>query len=361
MPDGPLPATFEIYRENSQTPTNNPPKKPITKRTRDLALQITAPHANVYDKAMAIQQYLIKNYKYTLELADPGDQEAVDFFLFDRKKGHCEFFASAFAVLAREADIPVRQVNGFLGGEWNEYQGYVAVRAGDAHSWAEVFFPDGGTYKELGQLRPSGQWVTFDPTPPGNRNQLSRGGSGIRARIARFFDTLKFQWSKWVIEYDLSSQLALFRGIGKKLKAAATAIKGAIVDAKDWLLENWWALAILVLGIAGVVVLKRRHHALPLATAGPRRARTRSTVAQIYDATAKQLAKHGAARDAAETPREHAQRLAKRGDAWAPDVAKLTDLYYAAEWGQHRDPAAEDAAATLGKQIQTALRDRRTR
>ena len=71
-----------------------------------------------------------------------------DFFLFDRKKGHCEYFASAFAVLARAANIPTRTVNGFLGGEWNEYRGYVAVRAGDAHSWDEVYFPGSG-------------WVTF--------------------------------------------------------------------------------------------------------------------------------------------------------------------------------------------------------
>lgn len=360
-PAGPLPPSYEIYRENSQTPTSHPPKRPITKRTRDLALQITAPYSNNYDKAMAIQKYLTTNYKYTLELADPGEQEAVDFFLFDRKKGHCEFFASAFAILAREADIPVRQVNGFLGGEWNEYQGYVAVRAGDAHSWDEVFFPDGGSYREGTKLVPSGRWVTFDPTPPAMRNQLSRGGTGIGARLARFFDTLKFQWSKWVIEYDLSSQMALFKGIGKKLKAAAAAVKGAIVDAKDWLLARWWAIAILLLGIAGIVIVRRKKHVLPLATAGPRRERKRSTVAEIYDAVGKQLGKAGAARETAETPREHAKRLVTRGDPWAADVAALTDLYYAAEWGQKRDAEAEATAATLGKQIQSALRARRTR
>ncbi|HLL21035.1 MAG TPA: DUF3488 and transglutaminase-like domain-containing protein, partial [Kofleriaceae bacterium] len=209
-PTGPLPPGYEVYLESSLTQMSPPPKRPITQRTRDLALKITAPHANNYDKALAIQKYLTTNYAYTLELAEPGAQEAVDFFLFDRKKGHCEFFASAFAVLAREAGIPVRQVNGFLGGEWNEYQSYVAVRAGDAHSWAEVYFPDGGTYKEGPRVVPSGHWVTFDPTPPSDRNLMSRGGTGWRARLGRFLDTLKFQWSKWVIEYDLSSQLALF-------------------------------------------------------------------------------------------------------------------------------------------------------
>ena len=361
-PAGPLPESFRVYTENSTTQMqmSPPPKRPITKRTRDLALQITAPYSNTYDKAIAIQQYLTANYTYTLELAEPGKQEAVDFFLFDRKKGHCEFFASAFAVLAREADIPVRQVNGFLGGEWNEYQSYVAVRAGDAHSWDEVFFPDGDTYREGAKEIPSGRWVTFDPTPAADRNQMSRGGTGIRARIGRFLDTLKFQWSKWVIEYDLSSQLALFKGIGRKLKAVALAVKAVLIAAKDWLFDRWWAIAILALGIAGFVLVRRRRSVLPLATAGPRRSRTRSTVAQIYDAVGKQLTKHGAARDAAETPREHARRLATRGDPWAPAVAQLTDLYYAAEWGQNRDPAAEQTAASLGKQINVALRAKKS-
>jgi transglutaminase-like putative cysteine protease len=360
-PSGPLPPGFEVYVSNSLTQMKEEPrpKRPITKRTRELALKITAPYTNNYDKAVAIDSYLKSNYTYTLELADPGKQEAVDFFLFDRKKGHCEFFASAFAVLAREAGIPVRQVNGFLGGEWNEYKSYVAVRAGDAHSWDEVFFPDGGTFKENGKVVPSGRWVTFDPTPPGDRNQLSRGGSGIRARLGRILDTLKFQWSKWVIEYDLSSQLALFKSIGRALKALAKIIKDAIVDAKDWLLEQWWALAIIVAGIGGIVIWRRRRRGvLPLATAGPRRARTRSTVAEIYDSVGKQLAKHGAAREVAETPHEHARRLASRGDPWADAVGELTDLYYAAEWGGRRDAVAEAKAATLGKQIQTALKTR---
>jgi transglutaminase-like putative cysteine protease len=359
-PPGPLPPGFEVYTANSTTQMEMkpPPKRPITPRTRELALKITAPYTNNYDKAVAIQEYLTSSYAYTRELAEPGKQEAVDFFLFDRKKGHCEFFASAFAILAREADIPVRQVNGFLGGEWNEYQSYVAVRAGDAHSWVEVFFPDGKTYRDGTRTVPSGRWVTFDPTPPGGRSQLSRGGDGVIDRVGRFFDTLKFQWSKWVIEYDLSSQLALFKGIGRKLKAVAAAIKGAIIDAKDWVVEQWWLASIVALVIVGFVIVRRRRGVLPQATAGPRRRRTRSTVAEIYDAVGKQLAKHGAAREPAETPREHAKRLAARGDPWGPAVGELVDLYYAAEWGTARDRVAEDTAAALGRQIQSALRAR---
>ena len=112
--------------------------------------------------------WLDANTSYTLELKEPGSQEPIDFFLFDRKQGHCEYYASAFAILARLNGIPTRQVNGFFGGEWNEYQGYVAVRAGDAHSWDEVYFPGKG-------------WVTFDPTPP----DRTRSARSRRQRLAR--------------------------------------------------------------------------------------------------------------------------------------------------------------------------------
>src|ERR1051326_8613684 len=130
------------------------------------------------------------------------------------------YFASAFAVLARAAGIPTRQVNGFLGGEWNEYKGYVAVRAGDAHSWDEVYFPGAG-------------WVTFDPTPAGT-SSLGRGGTGWRAKLGRLMDTLRFQWTKWVIEYDLVAQLSLFKDVGRALKSAAASMRDGALAALRW-------------------------------------------------------------------------------------------------------------------------------
>ncbi|HSD90804.1 MAG TPA: DUF3488 and transglutaminase-like domain-containing protein, partial [Kofleriaceae bacterium] len=217
---GPMPPQYAVYM---QIPVE------ITPETRALATRITAGLSNNYDKAKAIEVWLETNLTYTLELKEPGKTEPIHFFLFDRKKGHCEYFASAFVVLARIAGIPSRQVNGFLGGEWNEYQGYVAVRAGDAHSWAEVFFPGKG-------------WVTFDATPAAPGGELGRGGSGWTAKLGRFLDTLRFQWSKWVIEYDLVSQLELFKDIGRAFKTAA----GALRDAFKWLLRFWPILLALV-------------------------------------------------------------------------------------------------------------------
>jgi transglutaminase-like putative cysteine protease len=307
----------------------------ITPRTRALAQQITRGLSNNYDKAVAIQRWLDANTSYTLELADPGTQEPIDFFLFDRKKGHCEYYASAFAILAREVGIPVRQVNGFLGGEWNEYESYVAVRAGDAHSWDEVFFPGKG-------------WVTFDPTPPDRHDPLGRGGSGWSARLGRFLDTLKFQWSKWVIEYDLVSQIALFKDVGHALQRAAVVVRDVL---------SLWPVALGLAAAIAAVIYWRRRRTSPRMTQGPAaRPRTRSPIAAAYDAAVKALAKVGQGRELATTPREHAERLARSGAPAAAEIRELADLYYAAEWGGRRDPSAERRAGELAIAIKSLVR-----
>src|SRR6185312_16626551 len=203
------------------------PLDQLSPRTIALAHKIADGKLTSYDKAIAIKDWLDSNLSYTLQLVEPHrGQEPLDFFLFDRKKGHCEYFASAFAILARIVGVPTREVDGFLGGEWNEYQGYVAVRAGDAHAWDEVFFPGAG-------------WVTFDPTPPDRNDPLGRGGAGWRARMARLMDTLRFQWTKWVIEYDLVAQLSLFRDFASVLKQGAIALRDVLIH----LVRLWPVLA----------------------------------------------------------------------------------------------------------------------
>jgi transglutaminase-like putative cysteine protease len=331
---GPLPEPYQVYL---QLPSE------ITVRTYELARSIVAGAPTTYDKAIAIKSWLANNLTYTLMLADPGPQEPVDFFLFDRKKGHCEYFASAFAVLARAVGIPTRQVNGFLGGEWNEYQGYVAVRAGDAHSWDEVYFPNAG-------------WVTFDPTPSGNVELMGRGGTGWTARLGRFTDTMKFHWNKWVIEYDLTSQLSLFKRVGSVFEDAAGAVKRSFGSAKQ-AARVGGPLAIAVAVVIGLVLWRRRRRRLGIG--GPRlrtRRRHRTPIAEVYSDVLRALARSGTPREVAVTPRELADRLTAKGAAAAPPLSELTDLYYAAEWGHHSDAASEHRAHALADEIRGLLR-----
>jgi transglutaminase-like putative cysteine protease len=329
---GPLPAGFEVY---TRVPAE------ITAATIAKARAITAGITNDYDKAQALIAWLDANNRYTLDLADPDGREPIDFFLFERHAGHCEYFASAFVIMARAVGIPTRNVNGFLGGEWNEYDDYFAIRAGDAHSWAEIYFPGEG-------------WVTFDPTPAADVDELGRGGTGIWARIRRFLDSVRFGWKKWVVDYDLSEQLSLFKGIGGAITTAAHWLKATAIDGAKGAARRWPLTVPLGLAVLAALIwrLRRRRAAID----GPRaRARTRTAIATTYAAVLAQLARRGHPRDPAATPRELARDLAARNVAGAPELAELTELYYLAEWGESVAPDAVARATELGSAIIAAL------
>ncbi len=125
----------------------------VTDRTRQLAQQITQGMTNNYDKAVAVRDYLLKNYPY--DYYPPPQQpntDAVDQFLFVDKRGVCEHFASAMVVMLRTLGIPARFAVGYGSGTLNPITGFYEVHANDAHAWVEAYFPGSG-------------WVPFDPTP----------------------------------------------------------------------------------------------------------------------------------------------------------------------------------------------------
>ena len=129
----------------------------LSKEFHDLALEITAGADTRLEKVEAVRLYLLQNYTYSLDqpLSDrvrDGEIDPIEGFLFDTQAGHCEYFATAMALLLREVDVPTRNVNGFYGAHYNRIGDFYAVRQADAHSWVEVYF------EHLG-------WVTFDPTP----------------------------------------------------------------------------------------------------------------------------------------------------------------------------------------------------
>jgi hypothetical protein len=160
-------------------------------------------------------------------------------------------------------------------------------------------------------------------------------------------DTLRFQWTKWVIEYDLASQLSLFRDVGHAIKEAASAVKEAVTTAWRWLKGHLWVGGLAIAAIVTVVFLRRRRGGPRSLETGKTRPRKRSPIAHTFDQVAKQLARAGVSRDAATTPRE----LAKRVTFATLEVSELVDLYYAAEWGGRRDPDDERRAGELAKKI----------
>jgi len=129
-----------------QLPYDLPP------RVRQLADGITSGIDNPYDKAKAIESYLRTNYPYDLEIpAPPADQDVTDYFLFDLKRGYCDYYATAMVVLARASGLPARFVSGYSSGSYDAINAEYIVRELNAHSWAEIYFPGLG-------------WIEFEPT-----------------------------------------------------------------------------------------------------------------------------------------------------------------------------------------------------
>jgi transglutaminase-like putative cysteine protease len=126
-----------------------PPSLP--ERVRQLSKELTDGKSNAYDKAKAIETYL-RTYPYDLNVSAPPDGvDVADYFLFDLKKGYCDYYATSMVVLARASGLPARFVSGYSPGSYDAPNAQYVIRELNAHSWAEIYFPEIG-------------WIEFEPT-----------------------------------------------------------------------------------------------------------------------------------------------------------------------------------------------------
>ena len=315
---------FRAYLE--LPPELLPPDRPSP--VVELARSITVGARGPYEKATRIEAYLRQGYGYTREMDTDDADEPLEHFLFKRKLGHCEYFSSAMAILLRAVGVPTRNVNGFYGGEWNEYGDYIAVRSGDAHSWVEVYFEGAG-------------WTTWDPTPPAGREELSRSPGGFRAKLRRWFDTLRLKWFKWVIEYDLGRQLSVFKSLSRMLHLGAIkAALGQAVRAPGRLLRAHKLAAALAAaflgGLAGLLWWRRRggRPLLGRTTERRRRAIAKAEAIALYERTLDRLARRGHPKPPDHTGREFARQIRTSSVTGAGAFDELTEVYYLARFGE---------------------------
>lgn len=127
-------------------------------RVRARAQAIAAPFDNPYDRAVALEKFVRAHIAYDEQVsAPPLDVDAVDYVLFERPAGYCNYYASTMAVLARTLDLPARVVSGYTQGEFDGSVFHI-VEA-NAHAWVEIYFPSFG-------------WIEFEPTA--NRPEIER-------------------------------------------------------------------------------------------------------------------------------------------------------------------------------------------
>ena len=327
----------------------------IDPRIPDLARQITARDADPYDKARSMEGYLKSHYGYTLDLSGTPQADPLAYFLFQKRAGHCEYFAAAMTVMLRSLGIPARYINGFQTGEYNDIAGDLVVRASDAHSWVEAYFPGFG-------------WLTFDPTPPSDEPP-----PGFFAQLSHYWDWFELQWSEWVINYDFVHQVSVAQNVGRISRDWTERIRAEFSELRRHVTEQmrvWqdrvsrspsgrtgffiffgaFVLAVLILRPE----VRRRFMVMWRTRILPARKMTPHLAMLQYGEMLHVLEGAGIRKMPAQTPMEFAQSLPS-GNLAEP-VFELTSMYQAARYGGL--PADPQHACTLIDRIRSFLRSR---
>jgi hypothetical protein len=319
-------------------------------RIPELAQQLTDAEPSTYRRAMAIERYLTTQFGYTLQLpSQPPDDPLAD-FLFHRRRGHCEYFASSMAVLLRTVGIPSRVITGFRGAEFNQVNSTYIVRASNAHSWVEAYIPGAG-------------WTTFDPTPAGDAPVVTAW-----TRVQLYMDAAREFWREWVVNYDAAHQQALSvtgahktrnwmadfrrwsaRQYNRMLEAARSVQRSATHDPERLFRPGAGLLAVLLLIAMPFVAFHIRN----LLRASSVSASPSSASAILYMRMVRRLARRGYPHSVAQTPSEFAASIADVELREA--VLRFTAAYEHARFGASA-AAAANLPALLDQVRQTLAR-----
>jgi len=236
----------------------------VTPRLRGLARE-WAGAGSAAERATRIEARFLSEFRYSVDFIGRGGAAPLEHFLFEERRGHCEYFASAMVLLLRGEGIPARLVTGFYGAEYSWWEKSWVVRQSNAHAWVEAWLPERG-------------WSTFDPTPPVGRPTASPQGVWLSLRQA--YEAMVFRWDRYVLSYDFYDQVGLageLRAFWERLRRAwaggetpaAGAPEGAAQAAERagaeaggegaprWLLPAAIVFALLAAAL-GVALYRRR-------------------------------------------------------------------------------------------------------
>jgi len=290
----------------------------------ELAHRVTDRAATPYDKISAVLRHLSSNYHYSLDADTTTSSRPIDDFLFTRKTGYCEHYATAMVLMLRGIGIPARLVTGFLATEWNDFGGYYTVRQRDAHAWVEVYYPHSG-------------WITMDPTPAGALTPPSMWDT-----FRRLGESFRLHWDRVFIRYSARDQLAVVQSIREGGDSARDVLSqwttafgvavsqlmrelGARAHAANPII--FWLIAVLPgLGLACLILVIRDQWRYRRSPDRPM-ARKQQQIVQLYKKMLEIAARRGINTRPSMTPTEFTQVVGREWTEAASTVAGLTALY----------------------------------
>lgn len=312
----------------------------FSKRFHDLAQSLAARTANDYDRVQAVMRHVMGQCDYTLDLPRQG-ANPIESFLFKKPRGHCEYFASATALLLRAAGVPARLVSGFRGGDWNRYGNYISVRERHAHTWIEVYFPSYG-------------WLPFDPTPP----DASAGGfQALRFEALRhLYEWIELRWYNHIVNYTVDDQKRIAGGLLSRMRSMRARVRSG-----EWL--HRWKDALdgarrgprskkpagLLVAVAGGLIIVTALTLLALRAIPQKLERTRGATdraPRFYRRFLSMVRRRGYRKQRGETPREFAARVGGGLPELASDIDFLISNYYLCRYGLGRLGDAESRRIT---------------
>jgi len=256
-----------------------------------------------------LRKFNTETFYYTLE-PPPLGSDPVDRFLFDTRRGFCEHYASAFAVMMRAAGIPSRIVLGYQGGEMNPMGQYMIVRQADAHAWTEVWLPGRG-------------WYRVDPTAAVAPERIEEGrygamrdgtgaGWGLNSpsewlyRVTLTWDALNAQWNEWILAYGPENQGRFMEWLG--------------MEEPDWqkmMLTLVTLIVVLVAIISAMIMMRYRPP-------------QKDEAVRLYR---KFIVAAGVEAARGETPLHLASRIGRDNATATGDADRITALYLDSRYG----------------------------
>ncbi len=283
-------------------------------RIADLAHKWADGQPSQWQKAHAIEDHLRHDFHYDLNSPSGGATVPLDDFLFVSKRGHCEFFSTAMALMLRDVGIPSRNVTGFVGGTYNRFGHYYAVREGEAHSWVEAYIDDVPN-------RPTGNWTTFDPTPSAGAQPLG-DTTGAWVYVRDLVEAVSQRWNHYVVGYDLRSQVHLYDWF-----------RGERSFGKHGSRRIIYAGSAIVLGILAYVLWRRRKRGGPTPAQDKKNERGQQVAASMYRVLEQALLAQGLTRPPSLPPLRFAEELKGRAHPLGTEVIDLTEIYLSVRFG----------------------------
>lgn len=291
--------------------------------------------------ARNFEKYLQDNFSYTLDLTDArrlDEEDPLVQFLYDFKRGHCEYFAGAMALMCQSIGMKARVVVGFKCDEFNTVGGYYIVKQSDAHAWVEVLTTKG--------------WQIFDPTASRQASEPT-GVASAWKKFMYFLDYLEYSWGNNVVNYDAEARTNLIQNVDSTLTNTAVQASGWIEDLKrKFDLQNfyWFSsglisvlMTLMVLVVVGALIyflyerlqLRKRARRIGLEQLPSSDQKRLARQLVFYDDLLQVLAGRKIERPSHLTPMEFSRSVGYLPHDVYSSIQRLTRIYYRIRYGGH--------------------------